>query len=201
MIFLSCRVVLLRLVYPPFEIRLSFLINLIHIKSGIQEVSGRKVRSAIVLVFESCRPRRVVIMRYYLLAAFHTISSSLASPKVQISNGTIVGKYLPSFKQDFFLAVPYGDAPIRFEQAIERTTPFNSSFDASNYSSTCYGIDSAPRDLDMSEDCLSINIIRSEGTNNTSFLPVVLWIHGGGFWGNSSADTQLNGSYIGQLLV
>lgn len=200
MIFLSCRVIFLRLVYPPFEIRSSFLINLIHIKIGIQEVNIRKVRSAIVLVFESCRPRRFVIMRYSLVT-FITIPSALASPKVQISNGTIVGRYLPSFKQDLFLGVPYADAPVRFEQAIARTTPFNSSFDASNYSSICYGIDSAPRGLDMGEDCLSINIIRPEGTNNASSLPVVLWIHGGGFWGGSSADIQLNGSYIGQLLV
>lgn len=72
------------------------------------------------------------------------------------------------------------------------------SLSCSNYSDICYGTDSATSGFNASEDCLSINVIRPVGTSGNSSLPVVIWIHGGGFWGGSSADPQLNGSYIGK---
>lgn len=68
----------------------------------------------------------------------------------------------------------------------------------SNFSSICYGIGSAPGGTSFSEDCLTLNIIRPETTTSTDALPVVIWIHGGGFWGGSGADQGLNGSFIGE---
>ena len=35
----------------------------------------------------------------------------------------------------------------------------------------------------MSEDCLSININRPTGVNESSALPVMVWVYGGGFQG------------------
>ena len=35
----------------------------------------------------------------------------------------------------------------------------------------------------MSEDCLTLNVYRPQGTNEGASLPVMVWIHGGGFAG------------------
>ncbi|RDW76342.1 Carboxylic ester hydrolase [Aspergillus mulundensis] len=43
----------------------------------------------------------------------------------------------------------------------------------------------------MSEDCLSLNIIRPSNVSNSSELPVAVWIHGGGLYSGSSRQTNL----------
>lgn len=68
----------------------------------------------------------------------------------------------------------------------------------SKYSAVCFGTDSTASGFEASEDCLTLNIIRPEGVSEDSKLAVVVWIHGGGFWGGSASDPQLNGSYIVQ---
>lgn len=38
----------------------------------------------------------------------------------------------------------------------------------------------------MSEDCLTVNVFRPIGLNESSRLPVMVWVYGGGFLGTSS---------------
>ncbi|KAL3419365.1 carboxylesterase family protein [Phlyctema vagabunda] len=112
---------------------------------------------------------------FYLVIAIS--GCCLASPPTAIiTNGTIVGRPLPEFEQDLFLGIP-------------------------NFSAVCYGTGIPPEGHNFSEDCLTLNVIRPYITTKSSALPVVIWIHGGGFWGGSAADTQLNGSYIVQQSV
>jgi carboxylesterase type B len=71
-------------------------------------------------------------------------------------------------------------------------------YDLSNFSAVCYGTGPPPAGYTFSEDCLTLNVIRpSSPIAKSTALPVVIWIHGGGFWGGSATDTSLNGSYIG----
>ncbi|RDW84960.1 hypothetical protein BP6252_02550 [Coleophoma cylindrospora] len=137
-------------------------------------------------------------LKHFLVFGLGSLApAALATPTVTISNGTVIGRSLLEFKQDVFLGIPYSDPPTRFEVSVPRSTRFVApGFDASNYSDICYGTDSATSGFNVSEDCLSINVIRPVGTSANSSLPVVIWMHGGGFWGGSSADPQLNGSYI-----
>lgn len=37
----------------------------------------------------------------------------------------------------------------------------------------------------MSEDCLTVNVFRPIGANESSQLPVMVWVYGGGFLGMS----------------
>jgi acetyl esterase/lipase len=68
----------------------------------------------------------------------------------------------------------------------------------SNYSTVCHGSGPRPPGTRFSEDCLTLNIIRpSSTTADSSELPVLLWIHGGGYWEGSGADSMANGSYLG----
>jgi len=48
----------------------------------------------------------------------------------------------------------------------------------------------------VSEDCLTINVVRSHGSGDN--LPVVVWIHGGGLVMGGSADHRYNQSFIVQ---
>ena len=66
------------------------------------------------------------------------------------------------------------------------------TFDARNYGPPCLQPLVSPLDgtpagvppqllVDMSEDCLTLNVFRPSGIDAHSSLPVMVWIHGGGF--------------------
>lgn len=48
----------------------------------------------------------------------------------------------------------------------------------------------------MSEDCLTLNIIRDTSVDENSKLPVGVWLHGGGFFEGSGSDQRYNMSAI-----
>ena len=104
-------------------------------------------------------------------------------PKVSIKNGTVVGVHSYSYDQDFFLGIPYAMPPTgdrRFRPPQPYDQKFD-EFDASRYSPLCvgYGVDDLPYNDNLSEDCLTLNVIRpSNGTDCARDLPVAVWIHG-----------------------
>lgn len=51
------------------------------------------------------------------------------------------------------------------------------------------------------EDCLSVGIVRPSGVKRGSDLPVLVWIHGGGFQEGGSGDGRYNMSYMVRNLV
>jgi Fe2+ transport system protein FeoA len=53
----------------------------------------------------------------------------------------------------------------------------------------------------VSEECLTINVIRPAGTSINAKLPVVIWIYGGAFVGGKSGDTTTNGANIVQKSI
>lgn len=54
----------------------------------------------------------------------------LASPVVEILNGTVVGRDLPEFHEEVFLGIPYSETPVRFEHSVGRTAKFDGAFNA-----------------------------------------------------------------------
>ncbi|KAK2029046.1 carboxylesterase [Colletotrichum zoysiae] len=59
-----------------------------------------------------------------------------------------------------------------------------------------YGSDTSSLGSPVSEDCLTINIVRPAGTKPGDDLPVGLWIHGGSYVNGGSRDPRYNLSYI-----
>lgn len=134
-----------------------------------------------------------------IIAAPIINSTSNQSTLVSTQNGTIQGKYLEGFNQDAYLGVPFAQPPLGNLRFLP-PQPYNSTWDDvktfDQYGYACYatwGTDTA--NLEHSEDCLTLNIVKPHGYENQS-LPVGIWIHGGGFQDGSSTRKAYNLSYI-----
>lgn len=92
-----------------------------------------------------------------------------------------------------FRGIPYGKPPIgelrfRDPQPAEKWTH---TFDATKPGPTAMGLDFVTMRLNegCTEDCLTLNVY-TKNTKPRKPLPVMLWIHGGGFrWGNSTESS------------
>lgn len=123
-----------------------------------------------------------VILLYLRL----TTAALLATTK----NGTYQGRHLQEWDQDAFLGIPYAQPPLgdlRFRWPQSINTSFSGTRDASEYGYSCMQYHT---NFSLSEDCLTLNVIRPTG--NYTKLPVVVWIYGGGLYTGSTADPQYN---------
>ena len=140
-------------------------------------------------------------------------------------NGTLVGKHVASYDQDLFLGVPFAQPPVgplRFENPQSLNSTFG-TFEATEYSDACVGygvsrlnIPSSPRETSrltpwpkntadwphpLGEDCLTLNVIRPAQENNcvrkrNDLLPVAVFLHGGGWTSDFSANGVYNLSFL-----
>ena len=122
-------------------------------------------------------------------------------PTAQVLNGTYQGVYSQTYEQDFFLGMPYSQPPVgQLRLAVPQ--PLNGSWSgiraAADYSPECigYGSDQWVLGNRVSEDCLSINVVRPSGIQSGSNVPVGVWIHGGGFYQGGNSDPRYNLSFI-----
>ncbi|KAJ9151823.1 Carboxylic ester hydrolase [Pleurostoma richardsiae] len=121
------------------------------------------------------------------------VSQVVAGPVVQVLNGTYEGYNLPAYGQDVFLGMPYAQPPegiLRFRAPQSLNVTWNGVKPAVAYSDVCMQYVTPPG-FPMSEDCLTLNVVRPSEMHNQS-LPVAVWIHGGGLYSGSSAATNLS---------
>lgn len=140
------------------------------------------------------------------------VDASSTPPLVTTLNGTYQGRYLPEWDQDLFLGIPYAQPPLgdlRFRWPQSINTSFEGVRDASQYGHSCMQYHTT---FNLSEDCLTVNVIRPSSSGNLSTtpatssnpssssasrgLPVLVWIYGGGLYTGSTADPQYNLSGI-----
>lgn len=122
------------------------------------------------------------------------------APVVTLLNGSYSGLHLPQFDQDIFLGIPYaqdagGHNRFRIPQSLNST--WLGTRDAKEYSDACP--DANPEDdalYGMSENCLSINIVRPAGIDQDAKLPVTVWIHGGSYQVGTSGLPNYNLTYF-----
>ncbi|KAM5343287.1 hypothetical protein ACJ41O_014253 [Fusarium nematophilum] len=131
----------------------------------------------------------------WLLLAITLGTADAATPKAKTLNGTYVGKHLPTWSQDAFLGIPYarpptGDRRFRWPESISES--FSGERTATDYGFSCMQY---AQNFTMSEDCLSLNVVRPAGKRK-KLLPVLVWIYGGGLYAGSSADPRYNLSGI-----
>lgn len=142
-----------------------------------------------------------LVVRTTLAAAGALGYQSHQLPVARTCNGTYTGIHSPSCNQDFFLGVPYAQPPVgdlRFRNPRPLTSSWNDFRRADTYSPACVGYGPSQAGYDLSEDCLYLNIIRPAGVSAGADLPVVVWIHGGGWVQGSGVDLRYNMSFIVQ---
>jgi carboxylesterase type B len=99
-------------------------------------------------------------------------------PTVQIKNGSYYGVYNAEYDQDFFLGMPYSQPPVgelRFRVPQPLNTAWAGVRNATQYSHECigYGSDQWTLGNYISEDCLTLNVVRPAGISSNAALPVV----------------------------
>ncbi|KJK68686.1 Carboxylesterase family protein [Aspergillus parasiticus SU-1] len=136
-----------------------------------------------------------------LLAALPAVVAGLP-PTATVKNGTYEGKYVASYDQDLFLGIPFAQPPVG-ELRFQNPQSLNSTFgtrNATEYADSCVGYgNSAAWPYTLSEDCLTLNIVRpakSGQTKDDELLPVGFFTHGGGWSMDYSANGVYNLSFI-----
>ena len=119
-----------------------------------------------------------------------------AAPVVNTASGPVTGVLLEevaAFKGIPYATPPLGDLRWAGPQAV---TPWTEPLAADDFCSDCMQV-TGPEDLQtaLSEDCLGINVWRPYGeVMIDALLPVLVWIHGGGYVGGGSSIPWFDGS-------
>jgi para-nitrobenzyl esterase len=129
--------------------------------------------------------------------------TSYADPlKVKTEQGKIQGKTINNGKVNAFLGLPYAAPPVgdlRWK-APEPPAKWKGARDATKFGAHCAQgrvfDDMIFQDSGPSEDCLSLNVYSPADAKDQSKLPVMFWIHGGGYSGGGSSEPRHNGDFL-----
>lgn len=140
-----------------------------------------------LLIATATMPSRlasIVLATLAGLACLSPADAKTCAPTAKIANGTYLGLYNKEYSQDFFLGVPYAKPPVgdlRFKGPQALTQSFDGYRNATEYGWMCigYGSDTSNLGSPVSEDCLTLNVVRPSGVKPGDDLPVGVWVHGG----------------------
>ena len=140
-----------------------------------------------------------------LFAAALFALSTLAhadSLTVKTAQGKVHGKTINNGKVNAWLGLPYAAPPVgelRWK-APEPAAKWAGERDATNYGAHCEQStvydDQSFQDNGPREDCLFLNVYAPAEAKAKAKLPVMFWIHGGGYSGGGSNEPRHNGDFL-----
>lgn len=129
----------------------------------------------------------------------HADADSLTVKTVQ---GKVHGKTINDGKVKAFLGLPYAAPPVGDLRWKAPAPPahWHGVRDATHYGARCMQgdiyRDMIFQDSGPSEDCLYLNVFTPAHAKSKSKLPVMFWIHGGGYQGGSASEPRHNGDFL-----
>jgi para-nitrobenzyl esterase len=125
-----------------------------------------------------------------------------SSLTVKTGQGKVRGQAIHDGKVQAFLGLPYAAPPVgdlRW-RAPQPPSSWKGERDATRFGAHCAQIhlwdDIIFQDSGPSEDCLFLNVYAPAGSNAGSKLPVLFWIHGGGYAVGASSEPRHNGDFL-----
>jgi para-nitrobenzyl esterase len=121
---------------------------------------------------------------------------------VKTEQGKVKGKTINDGKVKAFLGLPYAASPVgdlRW-RAPQPPAKWKGERDAAKFGAHCAQNhvfeDMVFQDAGPSEDCLFLNVYAPSESTGKSKLPVMFWIHGGGYSGGASSEPRHNGDFL-----
>lgn len=145
----------------------------------------------------------VLIASLLLISGAHAQGASELGPVVQIDNGTLQGQPRDPQGVLAFLGIPHAAPPVgklRW-QAPVAVEPWQGVREATRVGNRCFnnvperGLGGRVEEVPQSEDCLTLNIWTAAKSSNER-LPVMVWIHGGGFQFGTGRDPRTDGAVL-----
>jgi len=145
---------------------------------------------------------RIAIAATMLLAV--AVPRRSTPPRVSIDSGALEGDVDSASGVIVFRGIPYAAPPVgplrwRPPRAVARWTGVRSAHELGHncMQGQPYG-DIDPFKAGVSEDCLYLNVWTTSLGNSGPSRPVMVWIHGGGFFAGFGGEERHNGARLAQ---